>query len=145
MDAAPRVFISAGMISVWGEMGNISFVLNTIGSLAVPVGCGEDRQNALVWNDCRSSSMHRGGWAVMRASTTFYDAANDDVKNRNEEQVQGGGGNHASENGSADGDSSGAARTGGEHEWHDAQNKGERRHQDGTQANSGGLDGGLDG
>src|ERR1700733_15287815 len=79
----------------------------------------------------------------MRASPALYDAADDNVKNGNEQQVQGGGGDHASENGGADGNSAGATGTGGEHQGYDAQNKCEGSHQDRAQTDFCGFDGGL--
>ena len=85
--AAPSVFISAEMITVWGRMGNISFVLNTIERLEEGANGPSGDGKWLVRNDGGSGSGSRGRRAVMRASATFYDAADDDVKNGNEEQV----------------------------------------------------------
>ncbi len=67
----------------------------------------------------------------------------DDVEDRNEEEVEDGGEHHAADDGCADGVTAIGSRTGGEVERADAEDEGDRGHQDGAEAEFGGFDGGL--
>src|SRR5438445_7082480 len=72
------------------------------------------------------------------------DGFQDDVEDRDEEEVEHGGEHHAADDGRTDGVATVGSRAGGEKERADAEDEGDGGHQDGAEAEFGGLDGSVD-
>src|SRR5205807_1715594 len=78
-----------------------------------------------------------------RSGASRNDAAENHIKNGDEEQVQRGGGDHTSKDGRTDGDATCAACALREDQRKHAQNERQRSHQNGAQANARGFHGGF--
>src|ERR1035437_663138 len=81
------------------------------------------------------------GWLRWVVVTAPEQAAQNHIEHRDEEEVENGGEQHAADDGGAHGAATQRARAGGEDQRQNAENEGERGHQNGPQTQLAGLSG----